>query len=96
MAVERSIWNEAEGAEAERLLDELDDLLDEEALSDAFTEDPVEAHIARIRDDLGFLKSAHPRDREAAARSSQNGDPSRDSTAQAEPLAGETGWRSSA
>ena len=84
MAVERLVWNEAEGAEAERLLDEFDDILEEEALSDAFTEGPVEAHIARLRADLGLSQSAHPRGGEES-----EGDWS-------EPLAGETGWRSSA
>jgi hypothetical protein len=60
MAVERSVWNEAEGAEAERLLDELDDILEEEVLSDAFTEGPLEAHIARIRADLGLAANDTP------------------------------------
>ena len=60
MAVERSVWNEAEGAEAERLIDELDDLLEEEALSDSFTADPVEAHIERIRADLGLAATGTP------------------------------------
>jgi hypothetical protein len=54
MAVERSIWTEAEGLEAERLVDELDDLLEEESLADDFTAEPVEAHVARIRGDLGL------------------------------------------
>jgi hypothetical protein len=52
-AVERCIWSEAEGDEAERLLDDLADRLDEEALYEAFGEDPVAAHIARICADLG-------------------------------------------
>ena len=60
MAVERSVWNEAEGAEAERLLDELDDILEEEALSDAFAEGPVEAHVARLRADLGLAATDTP------------------------------------
>ena len=53
-AVERCVWTEADGPEAERLLDALEDRLDEDTLSDAFAgEDPIEAHIARICADLG-------------------------------------------
>ena len=53
-AVERCIWSEVEGDEAERLVDELDDRLEEDALSDMFAgEDPIEAHIARICIELG-------------------------------------------
>ena len=54
MAVERLVWSEAEEDEAERLLADLDNLLDEESLSDGFTESPLEAHIARICRDLGL------------------------------------------
>jgi hypothetical protein len=54
LAVERAIWTEAEGLEAERLLDELDDVLEEGALSDGFLDGPVETLIARIQDDLGL------------------------------------------
>jgi hypothetical protein len=53
-AVERLIWTEAEDDEAERLIDDLDDLICEDALYDSFTEEPVEAHIARICADLGI------------------------------------------
>ncbi len=53
-AVERAIWTEAEGVEAERLLDELDDLLEEGALGDGFLDGPIETLIARIQDDLGL------------------------------------------
>jgi hypothetical protein len=60
MAVERSVWNEAEGVEAERLLDELDDILEEDALSDSFTADPIEAHVQRIRADLGLAANDTP------------------------------------
>jgi phosphoglycolate phosphatase-like HAD superfamily hydrolase len=53
-AVERCVFSEADGSEAERLLDELDDRLEEDTLSDAFAgDDPIEAHIARICADLG-------------------------------------------
>jgi hypothetical protein len=55
IAVERTIWAERESYdEAERLIDELDDILTEEALSDEFLAGPVEAHIERIRQDLGL------------------------------------------
>jgi hypothetical protein len=54
LAVERLVWTEAEGLEAERLIDELDDILEEEVLSDDFLAEPVEAHIERIRADLGL------------------------------------------
>jgi hypothetical protein len=54
MAVERLVWSEAVEDEAERLLADLDNLLDEESLSDGFTESPLEAHIARICRDLGL------------------------------------------
>ncbi len=58
--MERAVWTEAEGEEAERLLDELDDILEEETLSDAFTSDPVETHIQRIRADLGLAANDTP------------------------------------
>lgn len=60
IAVERLVWNEAEDDEAERLLADLENLLDEEALSDSFTEAPLDAHIARICKELGL---AAPPDR---------------------------------
>lgn len=57
--VERAIWTEAEPDEADRLIDELDDLISEEALYDGFGEEPIAAHIERIRVELG-LPSASP------------------------------------
>jgi hypothetical protein len=54
LAVERAVWTEAEGLEAERLLDDLDDLLEERAFGDGFLDGPVETLIARIQDDLGL------------------------------------------
>jgi hypothetical protein len=74
-AVERAIWTEVEGDEAERLVDDLSDFLDDEALSGDFLEQPLDAHIAQIRVDLGLSPSAHPRD---------GGDPGRDATLQAQ------------
>jgi hypothetical protein len=58
LAMERLVWTEAEGLEAERLIDELDDILEEEVLSDGFLAEPVEAHIERIRADLGLAADA--------------------------------------
>lgn len=53
-AVERCVWSEADGVEAERLLDELDDRLEEDGLSDAFAgQDAIDSHIARICTELG-------------------------------------------
>jgi hypothetical protein len=51
------IWTEAEGEEAERLEDELEDLLADDALLDGFTDTPVDAHVARLRHDLGLTNS---------------------------------------
>ena len=54
LAVERCVWSEADGDEAENLLADLDDLLELDALSNAFSsEDPVEARVARICAELG-------------------------------------------
>jgi hypothetical protein len=69
LSVERAIWTEAEGDEAERLADDLDDLLDAYALADDFTVTPVEAHIARIRHDLGLAADEAETTESAAATS---------------------------
>jgi hypothetical protein len=55
-AVERLIWTEAEYEtdESERLCDELTDLLAVDEFSEAFAEEPVDAHIARICRELGI------------------------------------------
>ncbi|HEY3696170.1 hypothetical protein [Phenylobacterium sp.] len=50
----RQVYAETETDEAERLLDELEERLEEEALFDAFADGPVEACIARIRAGLGL------------------------------------------
>jgi len=58
-AVERLIWTEAESdEEAERLVDELGERLDEDALHQGFADHPVEVHIARLRADLGLSGGA--------------------------------------
>jgi hypothetical protein len=50
----RQVYGERESDEAERLLDELDERLEEAVLYETFAEGPVEACIARIRADLGL------------------------------------------
>jgi hypothetical protein len=84
LAVERAIWTEAEGLEAERLLDELDDVLEEGALSDGFLDDPV-ALIARIQDDLG-LAAANVRPRPAGGVHEQGIPPDAAETWPADPV----------
>ena len=59
LAVERCVWSEADGDEAETLLNDLDDRLERDTLSDAFAgDDPVEAHIARLCAELGVTPPA--------------------------------------
>ena len=53
LSVERAVWNEADGPEAERLLGELDDILEAETFSDDFVQGLVQTHIARICAELG-------------------------------------------
>ena len=53
LSVERAVWNEADGPEAERLLTELDDILEAETFSDDFLQGLVQTHIARICEELG-------------------------------------------
>ena len=65
-AVERVIWTEAEDDEAERLADDLDDRISEEALYDDFAAEPVEVHVARLCAEVGVTPpSAPPADRAA-------------------------------
>jgi hypothetical protein len=52
--VARQAYDEREADEAERLLEILDERLDEDALFEQFLSGPVEACIARIRKDLGL------------------------------------------
>jgi hypothetical protein len=58
LSVERAVWNEADGPEAERLLGELDDILEAETFSDDFVQGHVQTHIARICDALGVTPLA--------------------------------------
>jgi hypothetical protein len=53
LSVERCVWNEADGPEAERLLGELDDILEAETFSDDFVQGAAASHIARICEELG-------------------------------------------
>jgi phosphate-selective porin len=103
-AVERRIWTEAEGDEAERLIDELDDLVSEEALCEGFGREPVAAHIARICTDLGLPDP--PLSGEAAGQAAERAcatdSPPQVPSGHPQPPQdtafeeGETAWRSSA
>lgn len=53
-ALTRDIWNETDGEDAEALLEDLEELLDEDVLFGRLLDGPVEAAIARIRADLGL------------------------------------------
>ena len=57
VAVTRAVYDEYEHQDPEALLDELDERLDEEALFEAFTAEPLDVCIARIRKDLGLPPS---------------------------------------
>jgi hypothetical protein len=59
------IWSEAERAECERLEDELDQLLDLDAVADDFARTGVQAHVARLRQELRLLPPDPPPSREA-------------------------------
>ena len=59
--VERLIWTEAEGEDAaDTLLDDLETLLAEDELYGRLAEGEVEAHVARLREELGLSPTAHP------------------------------------
>jgi len=53
-AVSRDVWAETEGEAAEALIEELEERLETDALFEEFLDGPVEAAIARIRQDLGL------------------------------------------
>jgi hypothetical protein len=57
-AVERAIWTEHDGEQAENLRDILDSLLDEDELADGFTDGPLEAYVLRLRKDLRLGRKA--------------------------------------
>jgi hypothetical protein len=56
--VERLIWDEHEGDEAEALVEELERRLDEDALFDGFLEAPLEAHVTRLCAELALSGSS--------------------------------------
>ena len=64
-AITREVYAEYEAGDAEALLDELEDRLEEEALDDGFAQGPVEACIARIRALLGLPANDGADDAEA-------------------------------
>jgi hypothetical protein len=54
LAVERCVWSEADGDEAEKLLDGLDDILESDTLAGTFAgDDAIEVHVARVCAELG-------------------------------------------
>jgi len=73
-AVERVIWTEAEDDEAERLLDDLDDRISEEALYDDFAAEPVEVHVARLCAELGVTPPSAPPAARSATPAGAEGD----------------------
>jgi hypothetical protein len=52
--VHRMVWAEGEKDEAEALDDQLDQLLAEDVLDEAFADNPFEDQVARLRFDLGL------------------------------------------
>jgi hypothetical protein len=58
--VERLIWDEHEGDEAEALVEELDTRLFEDALFDGFLEAPLEVHVVRLCQELGLNSPNFP------------------------------------
>jgi hypothetical protein len=74
--MERNIWDEAEGEEAEFLLEILDEVLTEESLCDDFAAAPIEVLVERIRQDLGLFSAP-----DAAAKDAAPAESSRRSSA---------------
>jgi hypothetical protein len=58
--VERMVWTEIEGPEAQDRADALDDLLVEDSLAEGFLDEPMAAHVARLRHDLGLAEAKTP------------------------------------
>jgi hypothetical protein len=75
LAVERAIWNEAEGEEAERLCSALDDVLEGEVLADGFADSPLDAHIARLCAEFGLTAPSPDDDAEDDTVAFDSADP---------------------
>jgi hypothetical protein len=75
--LENEVWNEYEGDEVEDLLQDLDARLSADLTADDFDAEPVEAHIARLRADIGLsaLEPAAPSDPEIPEPSTPPPDP---------------------
>ncbi|MDB5425156.1 MAG: hypothetical protein JWQ29_2572 [Phenylobacterium sp.] len=93
--VERAVWNEADGPEAERLLDELDDLLDCGAFDEGFVQGPVETHVARFCEELGVTPLPAAGDSFLSSPVGEGESPSPDGGAEESPGPGEPLRRSS-
>jgi hypothetical protein len=63
--LENAVWNEYEGDEVEDLLQDLDARLTADLTADDFDAEPVEAHIARLRADIGLAAPEAAADPEA-------------------------------
>jgi hypothetical protein len=58
LTLERLVWSEVESVEAERLVDDLDELIEAAALADGFDDEPFEALVETIRAGLGLAAAA--------------------------------------
>lgn len=65
-AVARAVWDEAEGEEAEDLLEMLDMVLDDLMITDDFMVGPVGEQVARLCRELGLAGVGRPRMRRPA------------------------------
>ena len=91
-ALTRLIWTEGERCEIGEHLVDLNRLLEEESFHDGFLDDPVEAVIARIREDLGLpANDAAPGEAPSPLAGSTAGRPD-----DGRPCASPTIWRSAA
>ncbi|HEY3696959.1 hypothetical protein [Phenylobacterium sp.] len=84
--VARAFCDERESDEAERLLDELEERLDEDALFEQFLAGPVEACISRIRAGLGLPPADPANDAELFAGAATGPPAARD------PFTAHPGW----
>ena len=98
IAVKRCVRYEHHGYDAENLLDELDDRLDEDALHELFAgDDDIDRHLARMCAELGVPEPGCDASTKAAAASPS---PASEVIARTEELAAQAdtppAWRSSA